>query len=187
MKKKFKIGDKVKIVNPNVDSYGAIGVIVDIDKDWEFPYEVEFEDEKYEDVLFIDDELELVEKFEKKEEDDEDNDSYVYIELKNLNKINQEERDKFMQNTLKYLQESIDKNVKKQNNKSVGSDLENEKNKKGLPTHDDLLDMVNDSIKMVKYIYNKEDRAYEYLMVMTKLIEAKGWLEEYSRNRLGRE
>lgn len=181
MKKNFKIGDKVKVVNPNADSYRAIGVIVDIDKDWDFPYEVEFKDKKYEDVLFIDDELELVEKFEKKEEDDN---SYIYIELKNLDKINQEERSKFMQNTLKYLQESIDKNIKKQNNKSVGSDL---KNKEGLPTHNNLLEIINDLIKMVKDVYNKEDRAYEYLMVMTKLIEAKGWLEEYGRNRLGRE
>lgn len=56
----FRVGDKVRI-----PKYNAYGTIVDIDREWAFPYEVEIEN-KAEDVeydeLFTDTELELIPK-----------------------------------------------------------------------------------------------------------------------------
>lgn len=65
---KFKVGDKVKIKiqveNVDFNTIGLEGKIVDIDKDWIFPYEVRFDNDKLKDKgveLFRDDDLELVE------------------------------------------------------------------------------------------------------------------------------
>lgn len=56
----FKVGDTVKVINPNLDSYGAIGKIVDIDTEWHVPYEVSFGDKKIEEELFYKSDLTLV-------------------------------------------------------------------------------------------------------------------------------
>lgn len=61
---RFKLHDKVKIVNIGEEQYrdclGAVGVIVDVDPDWGLPYEIEFENGvKYSKELFAEKELVL--------------------------------------------------------------------------------------------------------------------------------
>lgn len=61
---RFRLHDKVKVVNIGEEEYrdclGAVGVIVDIDLDWSLPYEIEFEDgKKYSKDLFAEKELVL--------------------------------------------------------------------------------------------------------------------------------
>lgn len=51
---KYEVGDVVKIVNKDLDSYGAMGRIVDIDEGWTFPYEIHFgEGVKFSEELFV--------------------------------------------------------------------------------------------------------------------------------------
>lgn len=62
----FDIGDKVKVINRDTDCYGEIGTIIDIDKDWAYPYEVSFDGKKFEKELF--DDWELVKVYDVKED-----------------------------------------------------------------------------------------------------------------------
>lgn len=61
---RFKIGDKVRVINKSLESYNSIGTIVDIDEDWSHPYELDFdgfEGQKFEEELFMETDLSLVE------------------------------------------------------------------------------------------------------------------------------
>lgn len=64
MAMRFKIGDKVRVINKSLESYNSIGTIVDIDGDWSHPYELDFdgfEGQKFEEELFMETDLSLVE------------------------------------------------------------------------------------------------------------------------------
>lgn len=64
MAMRFKIGDKVRVINKSLESYNSIGTIVDIDEDWSHPYELDFdgfEGQKFEEELFMETDLSLVE------------------------------------------------------------------------------------------------------------------------------
>lgn len=54
---KFKEGDIVKVINKDLDSYGAIGKIVSIDTEWHVPYEVDFGYKKFEEEIFYESDL----------------------------------------------------------------------------------------------------------------------------------
>jgi len=82
MELKFKIGDKVKVVNKDLDAFGAIGEIVDIDKEWHVPYEVSFGEKKYNEEIFYETDLILV--------DEEDN---VVIEEEPIEELVEDEID----------------------------------------------------------------------------------------------
>lgn len=64
---KFKKGDRVRIVGSHLDSKGATGRIIDVDPDWDYPYEVMYDDKELNEArekglveeLFCDDDLEL--------------------------------------------------------------------------------------------------------------------------------
>ena len=56
----FKIGDRVVVINESLDSHGAVGFISDIDKDWVYPYEVDFDGREYDANLFDNDDLAYV-------------------------------------------------------------------------------------------------------------------------------
>lgn len=65
---KFTVDEKVVVIkqppNANVNMIGAIGIIVDIDEGWMYPYEVEFEDgHDYPVNLFEEDSLDYAEKY----------------------------------------------------------------------------------------------------------------------------
>lgn len=57
---KFKLGDTVRVINKDLDSYNAIGKVVDIDTEWHLPYELKF-DKQYHEDLFYESDLALVE------------------------------------------------------------------------------------------------------------------------------
>lgn len=63
---KFSIGDKVKLIKQPEGAFenmvGLVGAIIDIDDEWHFPYEVEWEDGEHHDgiCLFAGEDLELV-------------------------------------------------------------------------------------------------------------------------------
>lgn len=58
---KFKIGDKVRVINKSLESYNSIGIVVDIDEDWSHPYELDFYGQEFEEELFMATDLSLVE------------------------------------------------------------------------------------------------------------------------------
>lgn len=55
----YELGQKVKVVNPNYDSYGKVGVIVDVDPEWSYPYEIDFNGEKFEQELYGESDIQL--------------------------------------------------------------------------------------------------------------------------------
>lgn len=61
MAMRFKIGDKVRVINKSLESYNSIGTIVDIDEDWSHPYELDFNGQEFEEELFMATDLSLVE------------------------------------------------------------------------------------------------------------------------------
>ena len=57
----LKVGQMVKVVNEELDSYGCIGVITDVDTEWMFPYELKFEGGlKFSQELFGKDDIQLL-------------------------------------------------------------------------------------------------------------------------------
>lgn len=63
----YKIGDKVRVARVVSEerkiALGAVGTIIDVDYDWTYPYEIEFEGEYNRDVsemLFMEEELLLI-------------------------------------------------------------------------------------------------------------------------------
>ena len=48
----YEVGQRVRVVNRDYDSYGRIGVIVDIDLGWSYPYELDFGEDKFEQELY---------------------------------------------------------------------------------------------------------------------------------------
>lgn len=62
---RYKVGDKVQVVNRGLEAFNAIGVISEIDTEWHIPYVIDFGDEIYEDEeifeeLFYESDLILV-------------------------------------------------------------------------------------------------------------------------------
>ena len=56
----YEVGQRVKVVNTNYDSCGRVGIIVDVDPQWSYPYELDFGEEKFEQELYADDDIQLV-------------------------------------------------------------------------------------------------------------------------------
>lgn len=63
---RFKVGDRVRVVNVSHESrkgaLGAIGIVVDVDGEWSHPYDIDFEKEefkKFNEELFLEKELVL--------------------------------------------------------------------------------------------------------------------------------
>ena len=56
----YEVGQRVRVVNPDYESYGRVGVIVDIDLEWSYPYELDFGEEKFEQELYEDSDIQLV-------------------------------------------------------------------------------------------------------------------------------
>lgn len=57
----LKLGQVVKVVNPELESYGQIAKIVDVDVEWHCPYELEFiNGEKYTQELYGKDDIRLL-------------------------------------------------------------------------------------------------------------------------------
>lgn len=56
----YEVGQRVKVVNTNYDSYGRVGIIVDVDPEWAYPYELDFGEEKFEQELYGDKDIQLV-------------------------------------------------------------------------------------------------------------------------------
>lgn len=57
---KFKVGNIVKVVNKDLDSYGQIGRIASVDTEWHVPYEVNFGHKKFEEEIFYESDLTLI-------------------------------------------------------------------------------------------------------------------------------
>lgn len=139
---RFKIGDKVRVINKSLESYNSIGTIVDIDEDWSYPYELDFngfEGQKFKEELFMEADLSLVEEAE-------------VIELK-------EPRD-FI-------------NIKFQE----GTVLENGVNGAQI---EDVIEVL---IERLQGFQKGKFHCRENDLAITKLQEAKMWLEERTRNR----
>lgn len=101
MANKFKIGDKVKVIRvlPEYQKLlGAIGEIASIDEEWDFPYEVRFDNEEFEkevesgwlqslfaevELAFVDEKIKNVEVVDDKLEP-VPVEEHVYIEIMNL-------------------------------------------------------------------------------------------------------
>ena len=56
----YEVGQRVKVTNPNYESYGMVGIIVDVDPEWAYPYELEFEGIKFDQDLYGDKDIQLV-------------------------------------------------------------------------------------------------------------------------------
>ena len=57
----LKVGQIVKIVNRDLDSYDEIAKIVDVDSEWSYPYELEFVNgKKYSTELYGKDDIQLL-------------------------------------------------------------------------------------------------------------------------------
>lgn len=57
----LEVGQTVRVTNPDLEAYGAIGVIVDVDEKWMNPYEIKFyNDAKFSQELYSDDDVTLV-------------------------------------------------------------------------------------------------------------------------------
>lgn len=140
---RFKIGDKVRVINKNLESYNSIGTIVDIDEDWSHPYELDFdgfEGQEFEEELFMETDLSLVEEakvIEPKEPRD-------FINIK------------FQEGTV--LENGVN-----------GAQIE---------------DVVEVLIERLQGFQKGKFTCRENALAITKLQEARMWLEERTRNRI---
>ena len=56
----YEVGQRVKVTNPNYESYGMVGVIVDVDPEWAYPYELDFDGVKFDLELYGDKDIQLM-------------------------------------------------------------------------------------------------------------------------------
>lgn len=136
---RFKIGDKVRVINKSLESYNSIGTIVDIDKDWSHPYELDFDGQKFEEELFMETDLSLVEEAE-------------VIEPK-------APRD-FI--NIKFQEGTVSENGVN------GAQIE------------DVIELL---IERLQELQKGKSPCRESVLAITKLQEARMWLEERTRNR----
>lgn len=127
---RFKLGEKVR-----VPKYNDVGTIVDIDTDWVYPYEVEFESGNvYDEELFIEEDLEPM-------LDIEEDKSYINI--------------KFQEGAI--LENGVN-----------GCQIE---------------DVINLLVERLKGFQKGGFPCRENALAITKLEEARMWLEERTRKR----
>jgi len=142
MAMRFKIGDKVRVINKSLESYNSIGTIVDIDEDWSHPYELDFdgfEGQKFEEELFMETDLSLVEE------------AKVIEPKKPRDFINI----KFQEGTV--LENGVN-----------GAQIE---------------DVIEVLIERLQGFQKGKFSCRENALAITKLQEARMWLEEHTRNR----
>lgn len=136
---RFKIGDKVRVINKSLESYNSIGTIVDIDKDWSHPYELDFDGQKFEEELFMETDLSLVE--EAKAIEPKAPRDFINI--------------KFQEGTVS-------------ENGVNGAQIE------------DVIELL---IERLQEFQKGKSPCHENVLAITKLQEARMWLEERARNR----
>lgn len=136
---RFKIGDKVRVINKSLESYNYIGTIVDIDRDWSHPYELDFDGQKFEEELFMETDLSLVE--EAKAIEPKAPRDFINI--------------KFQEGTVS-------------ENGVNGAQIE------------DVIELL---IERLQVLQKGKPPCRENVLAITKLQEARMWLEEHTRNR----
>lgn len=78
---RYKVGDKVIVVNKELKAYCAVGVIEEIDEEWVYPYGVDFGDASFDEDLFAEIDLRYADEDENVEEPKEDRKPREFIDI----------------------------------------------------------------------------------------------------------